>query len=72
MADSVRDLRRTLERECVSRGQEAPNAVTTRTSSTPFVPIILVAGCIAIVTVLTLRKSQTTTMSDPDPLLQLF
>lgn len=72
MADSVRDLRRTLERERTSRGQETADVATT-SSAPSLMPLILVAGFAVVVAVIVLRNRNTSSAADSsDPLFQLF
>lgn len=72
MADSVRDLRRTLELERNSRGPDAYNVATKRhSSSTLHLPVVAVAACVAIIAAIMLRTpSRTTTLESLDPLFQ--
>lgn len=73
MADSVRDLRRTLERERTSRNQDTADVATT--SSVPsLIPLIVVVGGAMVVAVMMLRRPNTTTSTfeNSDPLFQLF
>ena len=72
MADSVRDLRRTLERERTSRSQDTADVATT-SSAPSLMPLILVAGFAVVIAVIVLRKPNTSSAADTsDPLFQLF
>lgn len=71
MADSVRDLRRTLERERTSRGQDTVDVATT--SPTPSLMPLIVVGCaVVVVVVMVQRLNAASTSENLDPLFQLF